>query len=64
MEATCPRSASSGYHAEFHEGRYQKQTSPLNCTTSSSGISGYHVDFHEGRGTVGEGQGRDMACVN
>jgi len=24
--ATCPRSASSGYHAEFHEGCYQKHT--------------------------------------
>jgi hypothetical protein len=26
--ATCPRSASSGYHAEFHEDCYQKHTSP------------------------------------
>jgi len=24
--ATCPRSASSGYHTEFHEGCYQKHT--------------------------------------
>jgi len=24
--AACPRSASSGYHAEFHEGSYQKHT--------------------------------------
>jgi hypothetical protein len=30
MWATCPRSASSGYHAEFHEGCYQKHTNPLN----------------------------------
>jgi hypothetical protein len=38
MWATCPRSASSGYHAEFHEGCYQKHTNPLNCRTSSSDI--------------------------
>jgi hypothetical protein len=31
MWATCPLSASSGYH-EFHEG-YQKHTSPFNCST-------------------------------
>jgi hypothetical protein len=75
---TCPRSASSGYHAEFHED-YQKHTRVksgnstlkkkkkddlLNCCTSSSDISGYHADFHEGHGTVGAGQGRGMACVN
>jgi hypothetical protein len=40
MWATCLRSASSGYHAEFHEGCYQKQT-------SSSVISVYHTDFYE-----------------
>jgi len=28
--ATCPRSVSSGYHAEFHEGLYQTHTS-LRC---------------------------------
>ena len=28
--ATCPRSASSGYHAEFHEGCYQTHTD-LRC---------------------------------
>jgi hypothetical protein len=33
MWVTCPRSASFGYHAEFHEGFYQKHTNPLNCTT-------------------------------
>jgi hypothetical protein len=49
---------------EFHEGRYQKHTKPSNCRTSSSDISGYHADFHEGHGTVGEWQGRYMACVN
>jgi hypothetical protein len=64
MWATCPLSASSGYHAEFQEGCYQKLTNPLNCKTSSSDISGYHADFHEGHGTVGEWQGRGMACVN
>jgi hypothetical protein len=48
MWATCPRSATSGYHAEFHEGCYQKHTNPLNCRTSSSDISGYHTDIHEG----------------
>jgi hypothetical protein len=26
--ATCPRSVSSGYHAEFHEDYYQKHTNP------------------------------------
>jgi hypothetical protein len=36
----------------------------LNCRTSSSDISGYHTEFHEGHGTVGELQGRGMACVN
>jgi hypothetical protein len=57
----CRRSASSGYHAEFHEGCYQKHTTPLNRRTISSDISGYHADFHEGHGTVGEWQGRGMA---
>jgi hypothetical protein len=42
---------------------YQKHTSPLNCRTSSSDIFGYHAGFHEGHGTVGEWQGRDMACM-
>jgi hypothetical protein len=64
MWATCPRSASSDYHAEFHEGCYQNYTNIFNCRTSSSDISGYHADFHEGHGTVGEWQGRGMACVN
>jgi hypothetical protein len=64
MWATCPRSASSGYHAEFPEGCYQKHSNLLNCRTSSSDISGYHADFHEGHGTVGEWQGRDLnSCV-
>jgi hypothetical protein len=63
MWATCPLSASSGYHEEFHE-VYQKYTNPLNCGTSSSDISGYHADFHEGHGTVGEWQGRGTVCVN
>jgi hypothetical protein len=64
MWATCPHSASSGYHAEFHEGCYQKHIKPLNCRTSSSDISGYHADLHEGHGTVGELQGIDMVYVN
>jgi hypothetical protein len=59
-----PVSASSGYHAEFHESCYQKHTNPLNRRTRSSDISGYQADFHEGQGTVGEWQGRGMACVN
>jgi hypothetical protein len=63
MRATCPRSASSGYHAELREG-YQKNTNRLNCRTSSSDITGYHADFHEGHGTVREWQGRGMASVN
>jgi hypothetical protein len=54
MWAACLRSASYGYHAEFHEGCYQKHNNPLNCRTSSSDISGYHEAFHEGNGTVGE----------
>jgi hypothetical protein len=45
--ATYLRSASSGYHAWFHDG-YQKHINPLNCRTSSSDISGYHAGFHEG----------------
>jgi hypothetical protein len=56
MWATCPRSVSSGYHAQFHEVCYQQQT-------ISSDISVYHADFHEGRDTVGKWQGRGMACV-
>jgi hypothetical protein len=64
MRATCLRSASSGYHTEFQEDCDQKHTNPLNCRTSSSDISGYRTDFHEGHGTVGELQGRGMACVN
>jgi hypothetical protein len=52
MWATCPCSASFGYHAEFHEGCYQKHTNPLNNRNSSSDISGHHADFHEGHGTV------------
>jgi hypothetical protein len=61
MWAICPRLACSGYHADFHEGCYQKHTNPLNCRTGSSDISGYQDDFHEGYGTVGEWQGRGMA---
>jgi hypothetical protein len=64
MWATCPRSASSGYLAEFHESYYQKHTNLLNCRTSSSDISVYHADFYEGHGTVGEWLGRGMAYVN
>jgi hypothetical protein len=60
MWATCLLSASSVYHEEFHEGCYQNSGS----RTSSSDISGYHAGFHEGHGTVGEWQGRGMACVN
>jgi hypothetical protein len=43
---------------------FQKYTNPLKCRASSSDISGYHADFHDGHGTVGEWQGRGMACVN
>jgi hypothetical protein len=62
MWATYLRSASFGYHTEFHEGCYQKHTNPLNCRTSSSNISGYHADFHEGHGTVGEWQALHDMC--
>jgi hypothetical protein len=73
MWVTCLHSASSGYHAEFHEGCYQKHTNLLNCGTSSPDISGYHAEFQERHGTVGEWQGhgmagewrgRGMVCVN
>jgi hypothetical protein len=60
MWATCPRSASSGYHAVFHEG-YHKHTNTLNCRTSSSDISGYHADFHEGQGMAWQGNGMGVA---
>jgi hypothetical protein len=60
MWTTCPRSASSGYHAEFHKGWYQKHTN----IRSSWDISINHVEFHEGHGTLGEWQGRGMACLN
>jgi hypothetical protein len=60
---TCVCSDSSGCHAEFHEGCYQKHTNPLNCRTSSSDISGYHANFHEGHGAVGEWQGRGIAIA-
>jgi hypothetical protein len=63
MWATCLRSASSGYHVEFHEGYYQKHTNPLNRRTSSSDIASYHMDFHEGHGIVREWQGWGMACA-
>jgi hypothetical protein len=61
MWATCPRTDSSGYYAEFHEGCYQTHTNQLNCRNSSSDISGYHTDFNEGHSIVGEWQGRGMA---
>jgi hypothetical protein len=64
MWANCLLSASSGYHAKFHEGCYQKHANPLNSRNSSSDIYGYHADFHEGYDTVGERQGRGIACVN
>jgi hypothetical protein len=47
MWATCPRSGSSDYHAEFYEGCYQKHANPLNNGTNISNISGCHTDFHE-----------------
>jgi hypothetical protein len=70
MWATCPRSASSGYHAQFHEGCYQKHTNPLNFTTSSSDISAYLAGARHGmcelmrHGMAGELHGHGMACVN
>jgi hypothetical protein len=64
MWETCPRSASSGYHTEFHEGFYPQHTNLLNCRTGSSDISGYHADFHEGHGTVEEWQGRGKGSGN
>jgi hypothetical protein len=45
MWATCPRSASSDYHTEFHEGCYQKHTNPFNFRTSNPDISDYHANF-------------------
>jgi hypothetical protein len=61
MWATYPRSAFSGYHAEFHEGCCKKHTNPLNCRTRISDISGYPADFHQGHETAEEWWGRDMA---
>jgi hypothetical protein len=60
MWETCPCSASSSYHAEFHKG-YQKHTNLLNRKTSSSHISGYHEDFYKGHSTIREWQGHGMA---
>jgi hypothetical protein len=61
MWVTCSHSASSSYHAEFHEVCYQEHTNLLNCRISSSDISSYHVNFHEGHSTVGEWQGHGIA---
>jgi hypothetical protein len=68
---SCPRSASSSYHAEFMSwtrkrvvAAHYKTDDLLNCWTSSSDISGYHADFHQGHGTIGAWQGRGMLCVN
>jgi hypothetical protein len=63
MWATSLHSASSGYHAEFHEDCYQKHTNPLNYRTSRSVISGSDVDFHERHGAVGEWHGRGMGAA-
>jgi hypothetical protein len=63
MLATYKLSASSGYYEYYHEGCNQKHNNPLNCRDSSSNISSYHAHFYEGHGTVGEWQGRGMACV-
>jgi hypothetical protein len=59
MWATCSLSISSGYHAVFHDGCYQKHIHPLNCRTSSSDISGYHADFT--KDTVRSENGRGAA---
>jgi len=48
---------------ESHQSQMQV-AGVLNCWTSISDISGHHADIHEGHGTVGEGQGRGMACMN
>jgi hypothetical protein len=77
MWANCPLSASSVCHAEFHEGCFQKQTNPLNCTTGNSDISGTTRNFTKdtalsdngrgaawhGRGTAWARQECGMACV-
>jgi hypothetical protein len=62
MWATYPRSASSDYYAEFHEGCSQKHTNPLNCRTSGSDISGYHTDLHEEHRTIAEWHSRHGMC--
>jgi hypothetical protein len=38
MWATCRRSASSGYHVEFHEGCYQKHTNLLTLSVRTEYI--------------------------
>jgi hypothetical protein len=58
MWATYLHSASSGYHAEFHEG-YQKHTNPLNYRIFPATTRTFTKDM-----TVGEWQGRGIACVN
>jgi hypothetical protein len=60
----CGRSlsASFGYHAEFHEGSYQKDNNPLNCRIRGSDISGYHANFHEGQKLSENGRGRHDIC--
>jgi hypothetical protein len=64
MWATSLHSASSGYHAEFHEDYYQKHTNPLHSRTSKSYISVNHTEFHEGHCNVGEWLARGMECVS
>jgi hypothetical protein len=62
MWTTCRHSVSSGYHADFHEGCYQKHTNPLNCRTSILDISGYHVDFHKRMALSENGRARHGMC--
>jgi hypothetical protein len=60
MWATCPRSISSGYHAEFREVLLSEAYQSVKLRTSSTDISGHCAEFQEGYGAVGEWQERGM----
>jgi hypothetical protein len=57
MWVTCPHQASSGYHAEFHKGCYQKHTNPFNCWTSSSDIPATTQTFMKDTALLENGKG-------
>jgi hypothetical protein len=62
MWATCPRSASSGYHAEFHEGYYQKYTNLLNCRASIRILPATTRTFTKDMALSDNGRGTTWYC--